>query len=122
LGIAVRMILPFLQLAIALQAVALIVQQLGHFLMTDRMLLPGQFPGERPGTLARPAQRGFRIAPRARFNQPLQGGQEAGIMRGEGLPARPRSSHAPDNRRSDYGANKDDATQTMKDNAIGLMH
>ena len=55
LGVAVGMIRTFLRLAVALQAVVLSAQKLGHFLMTDRMLLPRQLRRQIPRALADPA-------------------------------------------------------------------
>ena len=43
LGVAVRMIFPFLGLPIALQTVVQVVKDLGHLRMTDRVFVPGQF-------------------------------------------------------------------------------
>ena len=74
----------FVQLALYLGAVARgdlgqslfdaqpVAQKLGHFLMTDRMLLPSQLSSQIPGTFADPAQGIFGIAPRFRFNETIQ--------------------------------------------------
>ena len=67
LGIAVGMILAFLHLPIALQAVVLIAQKLRHFLIADWMLLPCQFGSQRPGAFADPPQGRFGIATRFRL-------------------------------------------------------
>ena len=69
LSIPIWMILPLLSLAVALQAVAHVPKELGHFLVADRMPTKRQFSSQRSGALAGPAQWRFRIASRQRFNQ-----------------------------------------------------
>jgi hypothetical protein len=46
---------------IALQAVIHLAQELGDFLMADRMILLRQFGRQRAGALAGPAQGRFRV-------------------------------------------------------------
>ena len=72
LGIPVGVILALLQLPIALQAVVLIVEELPNSYIADRMMLPREFGGERPGAFADPAQGRFRIATGAAVNQVIQ--------------------------------------------------
>jgi len=72
LSIPVRMIVAFLNLSIALQAVVLFVKKLGNFNITDRMIASGEFGGQSARALADPSQRRFGIASRARFNQAIQ--------------------------------------------------
>ena len=79
LGVAIRMLGAFFRLAVALETVILIMQQLTHFDGTDRMLFPRQFPSQRLRTLTNPPQGRFRIAPRSRFNQPIQRRQQLRI-------------------------------------------
>jgi hypothetical protein len=64
LRIPVGMVFPFFGLAVALQTVALIAQDLGYFAMADGMPAPGQGIGNGACALARPTQRRFRIASR----------------------------------------------------------
>ena len=80
LRVAVGMVLAFFRLAVALQAVALLLQQLRDFHVTDRVLLPGQLRGQGPRALANPTQRGFRIAARFRIDQAIQCGRQTGIV------------------------------------------
>ena len=61
--------------------------------MTDRMLLPSQLGGQSSSALAYPAQGGFGIAPRFRFNQTIQRGEKLGIAHDNALPARARSAN-----------------------------
>src|SRR3989442_5802948 len=61
LGIPVGMVRPLLGLARALQTVVLVVEELGHLHVTDRMTLAAQLRRQGPRALADPAQRGFRI-------------------------------------------------------------
>ena len=57
LRVAIRMVPSLLGFAVALQAVVQIVQDLGHFGVTDGMLAPGQSLRNDPCALASPAQR-----------------------------------------------------------------
>ena len=66
------MIFSFFGLAIALQTVAQMVQDLGHFGIADRMLASAQGIGDGARTLAGPAQRRFRIASRRLLDHRLQ--------------------------------------------------
>ena len=70
LRIPIGMIFSFFGLAIALQTVAQMVKDLGHFGMAYRMAASGQGIGEGARTLAGPAQRRFRIASRRLLDQP----------------------------------------------------
>ena len=72
LCVPVGMIVAFFRLAVALQAVVLIMKQLCNFFVTDRMVLSRQLCGQCPSALAYPAQRGFRIPMRFRFYQAIQ--------------------------------------------------
>jgi hypothetical protein len=114
LSVAVGMIRPFFGLAVGLQAVAQRVQQIRHHLMTDPMLQPCQFGGQLADALARPPQRRFRIAPRSRFQQPLQIGLQRAILVHGLLPAATLAADATRSKRcgilqfgdtlADYGA------------------
>ncbi len=84
LGVAVGMRGAFSRLAVALQAIARLVEQGRHRAVAHRMRLPGQFLGQRATALDRPSQRRFRIAPRCRFHQASSAGNNCGsftIMR-----------------------------------------
>ena len=63
LGVAIRMIFPFLGLPIALQAVVEVVKDLGHLRMTDRVFVASQFFSDGPRALANLTQRRLRIPP-----------------------------------------------------------
>ena len=88
LGIPVGVAAAFLCLAIALQAVVLLVEQLGHLHMADRMLLPAQLQGNGPRALTNPAQGRFRIPTRFTSNQLIQCAQKMRIRDGEVLAPR----------------------------------
>ena len=72
LRIPVRVIFAFLGLAIALQTIVLLVQELGDFDIADRMMLPGELPRQGARALADPTQGRFRITPCSALNQGLQ--------------------------------------------------
>src|SRR6185436_1913466 len=79
LGISIRVVLAFLQLPIALQAVVLFVQQLGDSHIARWMTLPAQFGGQRARALADPPEGRFRIATRSALNQVVQRGHQSRI-------------------------------------------
>src|SRR5208283_5894066 len=63
LRVAVRMLGTFDGLVWRLQAVAVVAQQLGHRLVAELDAMPHeQLRGQRVRALARPAQRGLRVA------------------------------------------------------------
>ena len=95
LRVAVRMIVAFLGLAIALQAIILFVKELGHFDITDRMVLLSQLRRERPRALTDPSQRRLRITARATVNQALQCMQQTLIGFRDRLAPRSRTPDAP---------------------------
>ena len=64
--------LPFLCLAIALQAVVLLMEQLSHLPIADRMLLLAQLQANSPRAFADPAQGRFRIATGFGLDQVVQ--------------------------------------------------
>src|SRR3712207_1511193 len=66
LGIAVRVGGPLARLAVALQAVAQVVQQQGDRLVADVMALPPQLLRQHARALTGPAQRRHRVAPGGR--------------------------------------------------------
>ena len=80
LRVAIGMIAPFLGLAVALQAVAVLPQELGDFGVTDRVAPGRQFRRKRAGALAGPAQRRLRVATRRRLDHAVQRGRQAGIV------------------------------------------
>ena len=55
LRVAVGMFVSLTRLAVALQAVVYVAQQVGHLLPTDLKVLPLQFGGQSSHTLAGPA-------------------------------------------------------------------
>jgi hypothetical protein len=81
LRVAIGMIVPLLGLAVALQAVATLPQQLGDFGVADRVAPSRQFRRQRAGALAGPAQRRLRVATRSGFDQAVQRGRQAGVVR-----------------------------------------
>lgn len=78
-SIPVWMARTFLGLAVALQAVMLIVQQLRHLHVTDRMVARTQATGNHPRALADPAQRGLRIPSGVSLDHLVQGLKQLGI-------------------------------------------
>lgn len=94
LRIPVGMILSFLQLAITLQAVVLLVKELRDSDIADRMMLLAEFGGERPRAFADPPQRRFRIATGSAVNQAVQCDQQGGIGRREVLASCTRATKA----------------------------
>ncbi len=94
LGVPVRMVVPFLGLPVALQAVIHLPQQLRHLFVADGVSLAGQFVRQRPGALAGPAQRRLRIAPRQRLDQGLQQRGQLGIMPDQRMPSAARTADA----------------------------
>ena len=80
LRVAIGMIVPLLGLAVALQAVATLPQQLGDFGVAHRVMSGRQFRRQRAGALAGPAQGRLRVAARRGLNHAIQGGRQAGIV------------------------------------------
>ena len=109
LGIPVGVILALLQLPIALQAVVLIVEELPNSYIADRMMLPREFGGERPGAFADPSQGRFRIATGAAVNQVIQRCRQRGIRYSEVFASRTRATNAPCHR----GVSRLDFTYTL---------
>ncbi len=99
LRVAVGMVLALLGFAVALQAVALLAQQLRDLHVTDRVLLPGQLRGQSPRAFANPAQRRLRIAARFRIDQAVQRDQQMGIVGDDFLSSSPWSPDASGRRR-----------------------
>ena len=95
LRVTVGMILPLFRLAVALQAVALLLENLCDLYVTERVLLAGQLRGQGARALADPAQRRLRIAARFRINQPVQRPHQSGIAGEDLLASRPRPADAP---------------------------
>ena len=67
-------------LAVALQAVASLPQELGDFGVVDRVVPGRQFRRKRAGALAGPAQGRLRVAARRGLDHAVQGGRQAGIV------------------------------------------
>ena len=72
LGVAVGMARPLERLAVGLEAVAQLVEQLRHGLVADRVTLPAQLGGEVADAPGRPAQRALRVAPGRRLDERLE--------------------------------------------------
>src|SRR5712692_4178529 len=98
LRVAVGMIRAFLGLPVPLEAVVHRAQKLRHLLMADRMVLAREFRRERPRALARPAQRGLRVAARQWLHQGFQRSRQLGVAHQERVapPAGPPDSSGRD--------------------------
>src|SRR4029077_19646885 len=72
LSIAIRMRRAFQSLGVCLQAIAQLVQQLGHQTVADAVTTTAQFLGQSAPALASPAQRRFWVTTAQRLDQPLQ--------------------------------------------------
>ena len=94
LRIPVGVVVAFLGLAIALQAVVQAVQYLRHFHVADRMILLDQFCGNRTCTFANPAQRRLRIPARLLIDQRFECRDQIRVRLREGLAAGSRTTHA----------------------------
>jgi len=86
LRVPVGMVVVFLGLPVTLQAVVLVVEELGHLHVADRMMLLAQVRGQGPRAFTDPAQGRFRIAPRAGINQTVKRRQQMGIAGCDFLP------------------------------------
>src|SRR5271157_3255208 len=93
LGVAIRMAGSFLGLAIGLQTVPDLMQQLGHHAVTGAVPLPPQFLSQLAYALTSPAQRRFRVASGGRLHQPLQIAAQARILRHRLLAPTTRTPH-----------------------------
>src|ERR1700694_5150821 len=80
LRVAIGMIAPFFGLAVALQAVAILPQELGDFGVADRVAPGSQFRRKRAGALAGPAQGRLRVATCRRLDHAVQRGRQAGMV------------------------------------------
>ena len=90
LGVAVRMAVAFLGLAVALQAVARRVEQLGHQGAARLVPLLLQCFGQSSHGFAGPPQRRFRIPSRRRFDQRLEIGDQCRVLDNRRFASRPR--------------------------------
>src|SRR6202023_2099712 len=93
LGVAVRVIVPLFGLPIPLETVVQLAEQLSHLLMTDRMVLRPEVRGQRPRTLAGPAEWRFGIAPRQWLDQCFEATRQVGIARDQCRPPAPGTPH-----------------------------
>jgi hypothetical protein len=93
LGVAIRVGAAFERLAVGLQAVAQLPQQLGDQLMADPMPPRPQLGRQLAHALAGPAQRGLRITARGRLDQPLQIRPQRRVGVHRPLPASAGPSH-----------------------------
>ena len=115
LGIPVGVILALIKLPIALQAVVLLVEELRDSYIADRMMLPAEFGGERPGAFADPPQGGFRIATGSAVNQAVQRCHQRGIRYCEVFASRTRATNTPGHR----GVSRFDFANTLGDGLPG---
>ena len=81
LRIPIRMRRAFARLAVRLQRVARVVQEIGHQPVADRMACRLQRSRQPPDTLGRPAQRRVRIARRGGLHQRLQIPHQRRVLR-----------------------------------------
>src|ERR1039457_5010498 len=95
LGIPVWVIVAFLQLPIALQAVVLLVEELRDSYIAERMILLAEFGGERPGALADPPQGRFGTPTGSAVHQVVQCCQPVRIRPHKVLASRTRTTNAP---------------------------
>ena len=85
LRIPIAVICALLSLAVALQAVVLLVQQLRHLHVTDRMAPRTEAEGNHPRALADPAQRGLRVTPGVSLDHLVQELEQFGIGNRNGI-------------------------------------
>lgn len=78
---------------VGLQTVARVPQELTDGAVTDRVPFGTQFLRELLGTLTRPPQGRFRIAPRHGVNQRIEIGLQRGIFLGQPTPSGPGFSN-----------------------------
>src|SRR6266700_4760643 len=80
LRVAIGVIVPLLGLAVALQTVATLPQELGDFGVAHRVVLGRQFRRQGAGALARPAQGRLRVTAGCGLDHAVQGGYQARIV------------------------------------------
>jgi len=89
LRVPVRVIPTLFLLAVALEVVSHLMQELGNFHMTDLMLPFDEQIRQCPGALSCPAERRFRITACVRINQLFQRGNHLRITFGNLFPPAP---------------------------------
>jgi hypothetical protein len=99
LRIPIRVLLAFFGLGIRLQTIAQLVEQLSYQFMADGMALPSKGLGQLPGTLARPPERGHRIASTAGIDQPFQRSDQVAILLDLAFPSASRTTDTFDRER-----------------------
>ncbi len=87
LRVAIWMVVAFLCLAVALQAVTILTQKFGDLGVADRMLQRRQFRRQRARALQGPAQGRLRIAACRWFDQAVQYGHQIRIVDCHPVPA-----------------------------------
>jgi hypothetical protein len=95
LRIAIWVIGTFLRLAVALQAVALVTEELANLYIADRMMLTRELGRQGARAFTNPSQGRFGITPRFGLNQPLQTKQQLWIGRCDSLPPTARPPDTP---------------------------
>src|SRR5271156_76624 len=99
LGIAVRMRLPFLRLAVGLQTVARRLEQVPHGGRPHGMSLSRQFFRQAPRAFAGPPQRRLRVPSTIGFHQPFQAHPDVRVSYVDSLASRSGPALAPVRRR-----------------------
>src|SRR5208283_4984975 len=97
LGVAIRMRRAFLDLAVGLQAVAQLLQQVRNHAVCYGMVLPLKFLRQLACALTRPAQGRFWVPSGNRIDQSIQSLQQSGIDLRQGLAPTPDTSQADTN-------------------------
>ena len=90
LGVAVGVARALERLAVGLQAVAHLLEQLGHGLVADRVAQAAELVGEVADAPGRPAQRGLGVAPGAGLDERLEVGAQRRVALLDGWPSGPR--------------------------------
>ena len=93
LRVAIRALIAFDDLGVALQAVALGFEQLAHHDMADGMAHRLEFIGQHAQALASPAQRGLRVSARGWIHQRQQIAHQRWILLRHRLAAPAAASH-----------------------------
>src|SRR6266446_6313115 len=92
LGIAVRVRLALARLAVGLQAVVELMEQVSHGPLTDLIAILPELLGQFPGTLAGPPQGRHGIAAGGRVHEQFERGEQSRILFDESFPPGPRTA------------------------------
>ena len=99
LGVSIRMRVSFARLAVGLQTVARLLEQVPHGGWAHGVSLSHQFLGQAPRALACPTQRGLRVTSAIGFNQSLQGRFDTWVNNFNPFATRTRTALPPTRRR-----------------------